>query len=206
MGLSDHIRKSPHRNLLERHIARVFPTLEAPILEVGSRNRRYDHLLRTIPVAIDLTADEKKDIQRGDVTSLAFADQSFNAVVCLEVLEYVAEPKRAIDEMHRVLVPGGILFLSIPFMFKMHEDKQRYTALHLTELLSRFDVVSLDAVGGGYTVILTILWGTIKKISFSPLRKILSVLLVPFIYPQYLRKRKSIEYASGYVIVAKKRL
>ncbi len=43
----------------------------------------------------------------GDATALGFSDQSFDAVVSTQVLEYVPEIGTAIAEVHRVLVPGG---------------------------------------------------------------------------------------------------
>jgi SAM-dependent methyltransferase len=48
--------------------------------------------------------------------SLPFADRSFSVVTCIEVLEHVpAELRRqAFREIHRVLVPGGRLILTVP--------------------------------------------------------------------------------------------
>lgn len=45
---------------------------------------------------------------------LPFADASFAAVVCLETLEHVTEPRQLLGEIARVLVPQGKLFLSTP--------------------------------------------------------------------------------------------
>jgi arsenite methyltransferase len=45
----------------------------------------------------------------GDATSLPVADGSFDAALCVQVLEYVTRPAVALAEMHRVLKPGGRL-------------------------------------------------------------------------------------------------
>ena len=45
----------------------------------------------------------------GDATSLPVADESFDAALCVQVLEYVAKPGVALAEMHRALRPGGRL-------------------------------------------------------------------------------------------------
>ncbi len=45
---------------------------------------------------------------RGVSESLPFADGSFSAIVCLDVLEHVADLKRTIEEVTRVLAPGGV--------------------------------------------------------------------------------------------------
>jgi arsenite methyltransferase len=46
-------------------------------------------------------------VRTGDVTALPYADQGFDAVVCTQVYEYVAEVDRALAEAHRVLKAGG---------------------------------------------------------------------------------------------------
>jgi arsenite methyltransferase len=45
--------------------------------------------------------------EQGDAIALAAADQSFDAAVCAQVLEYVADADRGLKEIHRVLKPGG---------------------------------------------------------------------------------------------------
>ncbi|MHB0857753.1 MAG: class I SAM-dependent methyltransferase [Anaerolineae bacterium] len=47
-----------------------------------------------------------------DARALAFADETFDAVTCLEAIEFMANPKAALREMQRVLKPGGVLLVS----------------------------------------------------------------------------------------------
>ena len=49
-----------------------------------------------------------------DASSLPFASNSFDLVVCLEVLEHMLEPLQAAQEISRVLKPGGVLVASVP--------------------------------------------------------------------------------------------
>lgn len=66
----------------------------------------------------------------GDAASLPFADNSMDTVVLLEVLEHVRHPEKTLSEIERVLKPGGILLLSMPFLYPVHDapyDFQRYT-------------------------------------------------------------------------------
>jgi SAM-dependent methyltransferase len=44
---------------------------------------------------------------RGDAADLPFRDRTFDAVCCFATLYLVAEPMRALDEIARVLAPGG---------------------------------------------------------------------------------------------------
>jgi SAM-dependent methyltransferase len=52
--------------------------------------------------------------QIDDAGELPFADESFDAAICIEVLEHLLEPDRAAAEVHRVLRPGGTLLVSAP--------------------------------------------------------------------------------------------
>lgn len=45
--------------------------------------------------------------ERVDAEELAYPDDSFDAALCVLGLMYPAEPQRAIEQMHRVLRPGG---------------------------------------------------------------------------------------------------
>lgn len=52
--------------------------------------------------------------QQGDVYDLPFEDASFDRVFANALFEHVADPVRAIIELHRVLTPGGVIGLSVP--------------------------------------------------------------------------------------------
>jgi SAM-dependent methyltransferase len=47
------------------------------------------------------------DFRRGDATCLPFEPESFDLIVCQAAFKNFTEPVRALDEMHRVLRPGG---------------------------------------------------------------------------------------------------
>ena len=48
------------------------------------------------------------------VESLPFPDHHFDGCICLSVLEYLDDPHLCLDELQRVLKPGGLLILSVP--------------------------------------------------------------------------------------------
>ena len=60
--------------------------------------------------------DERVEFRVASATDLPFEDASFDTVVCWEVLEHLPKTseQRAFDEIHRVLRPGGTLYLSTP--------------------------------------------------------------------------------------------
>lgn len=87
-----------------------------------------------------------------DAGALPFADASFDGIVCLEVIEHVPDPGRVICEMARVLRPGGRAWLSMPFMYPLHDapfDFQRYTEYGLRRDVGRagLDVLGLRKTG-----------------------------------------------------------
>jgi ubiquinone/menaquinone biosynthesis C-methylase UbiE len=47
-----------------------------------------------------------------DASDLPFSDGAFDAVTCLESLEFMPNPREALAEMVRVLAPGGVLFVT----------------------------------------------------------------------------------------------
>ncbi|MBS0461925.1 MAG: class I SAM-dependent methyltransferase [Proteobacteria bacterium] len=75
-----------------------------------------------------------------DGARLPFLDDSFDSVLLLEVLEHVAQPGAVLTEIRRVLKPGGVLLLSMPFLYPLHDaphDYQRYTAPGLAHTLDQ---------------------------------------------------------------------
>ncbi len=54
------------------------------------------------------------ETMQADLTQLPFADNSFDLVICSEVLEHIPEDDRAIREIIRVLKPGERLAVSVP--------------------------------------------------------------------------------------------
>ena len=54
-------------------------------------------------------------IRHEDIEALSFGSGRFDFVVANDVLEHVNDPRSALDEISRVLRPGGELYLSVPF-------------------------------------------------------------------------------------------
>ncbi|MCP4671119.1 MAG: class I SAM-dependent methyltransferase, partial [Desulfobacula sp.] len=54
------------------------------------------------------------DLACMDVTNLPFCNNSFDIVICSEVLEHILDDKKAMSELVRILKPGKILAVSVP--------------------------------------------------------------------------------------------
>ncbi len=89
-----------------------------------------------------------------DLTSrLPFHDDEFDTILLSDVLEHIPEPERLWAEMARLLRPGGVLLLNVPFYFRVHEepyDSSRYTEFALRRFAENhgFRVEVLRPVGG----------------------------------------------------------
>lgn len=72
---------------------------------------------------------------------LDIPDNSVGTIVCLDTLEHVEYPRKAVSEMHRVLKPNGVLIMSSVFNFPIHgypNDYWRFTPEAFKSLLKDF--------------------------------------------------------------------
>jgi SAM-dependent methyltransferase len=86
-----------------------------------------------------------------DAHDLPFADAGFEAVFAVSVLEHVLDPWRCVEEIRRVLVPGGIVYAVTPFIQQVHlgcYDFTRFTPLGHRMLFRWFDEMASGLSGG----------------------------------------------------------
>jgi len=74
---------------------------------------------------------------------------TFDIIVCTEVLEHTLNPFLAIEEIHRLLKPEGVLLMSTPFDFRIHgplPDCWRFTEHGIKALLNDFEIIEIKAL------------------------------------------------------------
>jgi SAM-dependent methyltransferase len=131
----------------------------ARVLDAGAGDGRYRaEFAHTRYTGVDLAiGDAAVDYSGLDalctLVSLPFGAGAFDAVLCTQVLEHVAEPLQVLQEIFRVMRPGGRLFLSAPQSWHQHQkphDYFRYTSFGLRYLLERagLQVESIEPMGG----------------------------------------------------------
>jgi len=69
---------------------------------------------------VNLTMNESKragniEYEYGDITDLPHGDASFESVTCLSVIEHGVDTSRFLQEMNRILKPGGLLIVSADY-------------------------------------------------------------------------------------------
>lgn len=117
----------------------------AVILDIGSGDSQYSGILDNSNTIIKLdypsTNEQyscKPDIF-ADASLLPISSKCIDTVLLLEVLEHIADADAAMSEIQRVLKPGGYLYISVPFMYPVHDiphDFRRLTLFGLQRLLS----------------------------------------------------------------------
>lgn len=110
-------------------------------------------------------------------------DRFFNTIICNAVLEHVSNPDEVMEEFARVCAPGGVLYLSIPFIQPEHRDPgdyQRYTVEGLRLLCERHGFAVCE-VGGIHSVHTTLAWIFIEWL--GPLRSFRWRLVKAALYP-----------------------
>ena len=122
-----------------------------------------------------------------DIEDIPIKDATFDAVLCVEVLEHVKNPNVALKEIYRVLKKGGTLILTAPFNSLTHYAPHFYSTgfssyyynHHLTEL--GFEIIELTPNGNFFEYMAQEL-RRVKNVSETYTSKKLSVIFTASIY------------------------
>jgi ubiquinone/menaquinone biosynthesis C-methylase UbiE len=99
------------------------------VLDAGAGTGRYRRLFSHCDYKAQDFCKEPSTIGRYtkmdyvcDVTSIPAPDESFDVILCTEVLEHVPEPIKVIREFSRMLKKGGTLLLTAPLGCGIHQQ------------------------------------------------------------------------------------
>src|SRR5436305_4499252 len=98
-----------------------------PILQIGSRVAAGEETLFDPADVFTARPHFGFDIQPGprvdcvgDAHRLPFPDESVGTALGFETLEHVADPHRVMQELYRVLRPGGLVVITSVMFFPIH--------------------------------------------------------------------------------------
>ena len=104
--------------------------------------------------SLDLYPRRPDITYKADIQDMAIiGDETYDSALCLEVLEHVPDPLKALTEIYRILKIGGVLILSVPHLSRLHDepaDYYRFTKYGLRHMLEHtgFRIVALEHRGG----------------------------------------------------------
>ncbi len=141
-------------DLIATHTQPLFMQGDHPlrVLNVGGGPHRYSNHELTLNIEafpnVDLVADAH---------NIPFADNTFDSIFSVAVLEHVYNPEQVVSEMIRVLKPGGLIYSEVPYIFFFHgypNDFRRYTQEGMRRLFGKLDNLEIGIVSGPVSAML----------------------------------------------------
>lgn len=183
------------RRALFRAMRRYAPRLDGALLDFGCGSKPYKHLFVNTSLYLGL------DIKEGDTRAgeenidvlfdgkiIPLRNGSFDSALATEVFEHVLHIEHTLQELNRVLKPGGLLLGTTPFVWREHggpDDYARYTSSGLRHLLEEagFAVISFDKSANCVETLFQLL--IVYLVTLLPMRKryISTLLQILFLSP-----------------------
>ena len=85
-----------------------------------------------------------------DLHAINLPAESVGTVLCVDTLEHVEYPHRALEEIHRILKPGGLVFIASVMLWPIHDypcDYWRFTPAAFQSLLKQFTSTTVGWAG-----------------------------------------------------------
>jgi SAM-dependent methyltransferase len=182
-------------------------------LNVGAGRTRIDPRVRNLDIFEGPNIDYV-----GRAEAIPLPDASVDLVITQEVLEHVADPFKAMQEIHRVLKPGGTLYVQLPFVIGYHPgptDFWRFTREGIVRLVERVGLqcqevrVAVGASTGFYRVAVeyfAVLLSALVPPLYVPLKALFALVFYPIKWLDALTalSKQTDRIAGGYFIVARK--
>lgn len=185
-----------HQWRLLRFVQRAASSTSAGqrVIDVGAGELKYKtHFSHCQYVSNDLCIGDGDWSYAGiDIVSSAYdipvENDSFDAVLCIQVLEHLDAPDLAFEEFRRILKPGGYAYISAPLLFGEHQqphDFFRFTRYGLISLGERhgLKVLSLEPHGGRFIATETTFWAALWEILPLPRQTFGRYFIYSFLYP-----------------------
>lgn len=99
----------------------------ATIFDIGSKEARGSYAFGNPPggariVCVDILPGPGVDLVADAQNLDMVADESVDCIIAISALEHIRHPSKVIDEIFRILRPGGIVYINVPFVFPFHAD------------------------------------------------------------------------------------
>lgn len=149
------------------------------ILDIGCGNTPYKSLFKCKYIGLDPLQDVHPDLV-GDAWDISLPDNHVDGIILNQSLEHIAETEKTIQELYRVLKPGGLGIITVPQTMKNHScaiphekapihnfnpkqvpywhvDYYRFTKFGLIYLFKDFKILSIKETNGYFSTILQLI-------------------------------------------------
>jgi SAM-dependent methyltransferase len=117
------------------------------ILDVGGKDTRGCYAFGKPPkncklICLDITPGDGVDLVADAHHLEMLKDNSIDCIVAVSALEHMEKPWLVVDELFRVLKPGGIVYINTPFVFPFHgdpDDFYRFSHHGLVKICEKFE-------------------------------------------------------------------
>lgn len=149
-----------HFSTLSEDIQKYAKYTKGTLLDVGAGLAPYKPFFKNIKKYLKMDnfkypGAEEPDIM-GDALNIPLDKESIDSVFSSQVLEHVPDPKRMIEEIHRVLKKDGVCIITTHMAQVLHgepHDYFRFTEYGLKELFKNFKYVEIKPNGGALLAI-----------------------------------------------------
>lgn len=162
------------RSGLAKAMLSYAPSLVGDLLDVGCGTKPYKSIFNANKyIGLDIDSEFTRTLASADCfydgTIFPFVEETFDSILCNQVLEHVFNPDDFLTEIYRVMKPGAKLLLTVPFAWDEHEqpfDYARYSSYGLLALLKRnkLKVIKYKKLGGDCTVLFQLLNAYLYKV------------------------------------------
>lgn len=206
------LRKLEYKKIAELRI-------DGKIIDLGGDKRsgyheliKGDHTITAVNLNPTCGADLCFDLEK----KFPLDNDSYDAVLCMNVLEHIFNYQNVLSESFRVLKSGGVLAGVVPFLFNVHgspNDYFRYTGEALEKMFSNagFRNIKVEELGTGvFSVLFQIKYGFYRINFIRNLAMKFHILLDKIFIQKILKFLKPDNHLSekhlplGYFFVAKK--
>lgn len=205
--------------------------VEGRLLDVGAGEGPWRDLLsRSVEyVAVDIDSSSEFGIERQhgmhyyDGNTLPFESNSFDVILCTEVVEHVREPQEFLKELNRVLRQDGKLILTVPWSARVHHipnDYSRFSRFGLNKNLIAAHFCEIEIFERGNDVaaianklvvlMVRLLWPANKYLVFLTWPSAMLIFPIPILFLFLAHGSFAFNLGSkddplGYGVLAKKR-
>lgn len=181
------------RRLLYKSLKKNSSLLSGKILDFGCGSKPYQHLFSnaTEYIGVDYEIEGRtENLDKIDFfydgKKIPFEDNSFDGILCTEVLEHVFNIDELLKELHRILKPNGKAIITTPFMWEEHEmpyDFARYSSVAVKFLYEKHGFIIKEQSKSGNTIHVVFQFCLNYFKNIFPKNKIArQILLLPFIF------------------------